>query len=568
MPNYVNPKYAQVWGSKGSYFDKDVAVKIVPAPIGGWDALSPLAVMEPKYAASMTNWVPRTGWLELRGGYNSWVTHASLTNPLSPVETLMAYRPASNNGVQKLFAASGTTISDVSTNGSSSDVVTSRSNARFQYCMFTPALGSNYLLAVNGADAGILEYNGSVWSTATITGTSTGIFAAINIFKRRVWLIEPSSTRANFLGTDAITGAATVIDIGPFLSKGGYLMAMGTWTVDGGNGPDDLAIFLSSEGQAVIYKGTDPSNADSWALVGVFDLPRPIGRRCFCRLGSDLMLITEQGVLPVSQALPLDSSSVRNVAVTNRIQTAMQNVATAYFTNFGWQFIAFPQQSLLFLNIPQIENSTQIQYVQNALTGAWTIFNGWNANCFEVYNGSLYFGGNDGGVNLAYAGGLDKVTPIVADVKCAFNYLEEPGRLKNANLVRPFLVADGTLTPTIQIDVDFEDTSVSAPVTILTPTGAIWDTSLWDGSNWSTGVATVINWQSCNALGTALAVRMIVNLAGGGSTSNVAASSVFDTGVFDTAIFDGNGAVVRSGLGIPVLQINAFELSVEYGGPV
>jgi len=565
MAKYIADKYATHWGTKGSYLDKDVAVKIVPSPIGGWDALSPLAVMEPKYAAAMTNWVPRTGWIELRGGYNAWNQHI---NGTTPVESLLVYRPSASNGAQSMFAASGSLIVNVSTNGSFSTVVTSKSSARYQYVNFTPSLGANYLLAVNGADTGIVTYNGTTWSNTAITGTATNIFAAINIFKRRVWLISPSSTVAYFLGTDAVSGAATSQDIGPFLSKGGYLMAMATWTVDGGNGPDDLAIFLSSEGQAVIYKGTDPSNANAWALVGVFDLPRPIGRRCFCRLGSDLMLITEQGVLPVSQALPLDSSAVRSVAISNRVQNAMTLSAQNYFSNFGWQFIAFPQQSLLFLNIPQVENVTQIQYVQNALTGAWTAFNGWNANCFEIYNGSLFFGDNTGNVNLAYAGGLDLVQPIVADVKCAFNYLDEPGRIKNANMVRPFLVADGTLTPTIQIDVDFENSTVSAPVTILTPSGAIWDTSQWDSANWSTGISTVLNWLSCNALGTALAIRMIVNLAGGGSATAVAQTSVFDTGVFDTMVFDGGGAVTRSGLGVPVLQINAFELSVEYGGPI
>ena len=70
---YVSKKYANNWQNKGGYLDKDVAIKIIPAPIGGWDAISPLAAMEPKYAASIVNWVPRTGWLELRGGYNAWV---------------------------------------------------------------------------------------------------------------------------------------------------------------------------------------------------------------------------------------------------------------------------------------------------------------------------------------------------------------------------------------------------------------------------------------------------------------------------------------------------------------
>lgn len=559
---FIKDKYAKQWGSKDSYFDKDVAIKIVPSPVGGWDAVSPLAAMEPKYAASITNWVPRTGWIEMRGGYNAWCQGITA----NPVNTLMAYRPP--NGTDILFAASGSAIYNVSTNGSPTISLSGLSGSKFQYVNFTPALGNSYLMAVNGLDAGIKTYNGTVWATQNPSGTSTGIFIGINVFKRRIWLISPNSTIAYFLGTDAITGAATALDLGAFMSKGGYLMAMATWTVDGGNGPDDMAVFITSKGQVIIYKGTDPTNANAWALVGVFDQPDPIGRRCFFRWGADLLLITIQGVIPLSQALPFDPSASRSVSITNRIQNAMLSAAQSYRANFGWQIISFPQQSLLLLNIPQVEGQTQIQYVMNTITGAWTAFNGWNANCFEIFNESLYFGDNSGNVNLAYAGGLDLVTPILADVKCAFNYLDEPGRLKNANLVRPFLVADGTLVPTIQIDVDFEDSTVFAPVTLLQPTGAIWDTSLWDAGVWSTGITTVLNWLSCNALGTALAIRMIVNLIGGGATSATSQSSVFDTGVFDTMVFDGNGAVTASGTGIPVLKINVFELAVEYGGPV
>ncbi len=562
MPNYVNPRYQQAWGTKGSYFDKDVAIKLVPAPVGGWDSISPLAAMEAKYAAAIINWVPRPGWIELRGGYNAWAQSLA-TNA---VNSLMCYRP--NTGIEKLFAATGTQIWDVSINGVPTLANSPVGGSKYQYVNFTPSLGLNYILCVNGVDSNILSYNGTAWATQTITGAGSAIFAGINIFKRRVWLVPINSTIVYFLGTDAITGAATAQDLGPFMSKGGYLMAMGTWTVDGGQGPDDLAVFITSRGQVIIYKGTDPTNANAWALVGVFDLPNPIGRRCFLRLGSDLLLITNQGVLPLSQSLPFDPSASRSVAITNRIQNAMTQAAQMYGANYGWQLITFPQQYLIILNIPQVESRTQVQYVQNALTGAWTQFNGWNANCFEIFNDSLYFGDNNGNVNLAYAGGLDLVTPILGDVQCAFNYLDEPGRLKNANMIRPFLVADGTLTPTIQIDVDFGTASVSAPVTILTPSGAVWDSSLWDSATWSSGSVTVINWLSVNALGTALAVRMIVNLAGGGTSSSVAISSVCDTGVCGTAIFDGNGAVTASGLGIPVLQVNVFELALEYGGPI
>ena len=555
----INPRFQ--FQKKEPYLAPDCDIKIAPAPIGGWDALSPQAVMDPKYAVTLKNWVPRTGYIEIRGGYNVWAQGISSAS----VETLMVYRPAT--GTEQLFAATGSQIFNVSNYGLPSLVRSGLSSARWQYINFQPAGGNNNICLVNGVDQYTL-YNGTIWSNPTITGIASNTLIGINAHKKRIWFIPINSTSAWYLGTDAIQGAVTEFPLGSFMTKGGFLMAMATWTVDGGNGPDDLAVFISSKGQAIIYKGTDPNNANAWQLVGVFDLPPPISRRCFTKVGSDVAVITTQGVLPLSQALPFDPSGVRSVAFTNRIQNAMLEAAQLGSTLFGWQITSFPQQSLVLLNVPQLENNTQVQYVMNAITGAWCQFNGWNANCFETYNESLYFGDNIGNVNLAYAGGLDLVSPILADMKCAFNYFDAPGRVKNATMVRPFLVADGTLFPTISIDVDFGDISPAAPVIILTPTGALWDISLWDASVWSTGSAPVINWLSATALGTALAIRMKVNLQGGGTSGTAAAQSVFDTGAFDTALFDGNGATVNSGQGVPVLRVNMFEINLESGGPI
>ena len=370
MAKYIKDIYAQQFGSKGSYLDKDVAIKFVPAPTGGWDAISPLAAMEPKYAVTLTNWVPRTGWCELRGGYNPWCQGLGSD---SAVETLMAYRP--NTGQQKLFAAAGTVIADVSDNGVIINEVTGLANAKFQHVMFTPAGGANYLGIVNGADDYML-YNGTTWSVPVVTGVNSSELVHINVFKRRIWFTQINSTSMWYLATDAIQGAATQFDLGAFMSKGGYMVGMATWTVDGGNGPDDLAVFITSEGQVIVYKGTDPDNANAWSLVGIFDLPKPIGRRCFLRLGSDVILITQTGALPLSQALPFDPVASRSVAITNRIQNAMLLAGQQYFSNFGWQMISFPQQSLVLMNVPQVANSTQVQYVMNAITGAWTEFTG------------------------------------------------------------------------------------------------------------------------------------------------------------------------------------------------
>ena len=552
-------RYMAMFSQKASSTGADTETKLIPPPIGGWDAISPLSAMDPKYARILTNWVPRPGWLELRGGYNAWAQGLSGGDP---VESLMAYRPA--GATDQLFAAAGGSIYNCSTNGVYTTVISGASNARWQHVNFTPANGSNYLLLVNGEDP-YIGWDGTTWAALPISGVSSSTFINITAFKRRLWFIPANSTTPYYLDTDAIQGTAHPFPLGSFMSKGGCVMAMGTWTIDGGVGPDDYAVFITSKGQAIVYKGTDPANANAFALVGVFDIPPPIGRRCLVKINSDLGIITTQGLIPASQALPFDPSSVRSIALTNQIQNAMVLAAQNGLDQFGWEVELYMLQTLMIMNVPQTENSSQVQYVMNMLTGAWCEFQGWNANCFEIFNNNLFFGDNDGNVNLAYTSSLDLTSPIVAEMACAFNYFDEPGRIKNLKMLRPLIIADGQVTPTLGVDVDFGTTALTSPVSIITPSGAVWDTSKWDNSTWSTGTVTVNQWLSVLALGTALSIKMQVNVAG--SNVVIAQNSVFDTGVFDTMVFDGNGATA-SGQNLLKLQVNSFEGLMEYGSPI
>ena len=139
----------------------------------------------------------------------------------------------------------------------------------------------------------------------------------------------------------------------------------------------------------------------------------------------------------------------------------------------------------------------------NTLTGAWCQFIGWNANCFEIYNNLLYFGDNLGNVAQAYIGDSDLFTNINADMQCAFNYFDDPGRTKRMTMVEPLLIAQGAITPSIGVDVQFSNSTTTAPVTTFTGAGtaALWDVAIWDQSLWTGGVVYQTNWLSVNALG-------------------------------------------------------------------
>lgn len=558
---WSNPTYGQMFAGKLPIFQQDVESKPAPVPTKGWDAISPLSNMEPDYAVVLDNAVPRPTWVEIRGGSSVWAQGLG-----DQVESLLVYRPA--EAAEEMFAAAGTQIFDVS---SISGPVLSASgfgSARWQYINFTPAAGTTRLIAVNGTDNAQI-YDGTSWTDLSITGVTTSTLINVASHKRRLWFIQKETTNAWYLATDAIAGAATRFEFGSLFSKGSFLVAMGIWTVDGGNGPDDLAVFVSNKGQVVIFKGTDPNNADAWFHVGTFNMPSPLGFRCFTSFGSDLLYITLEGLLPISKALPFDPSGVRSVALTNRIQNAMLAASQAGRNLFGWECKPFPLQSLLVMNVPVVENTSQVQFVMNTLTGAWCRFTGWDANCFEIYNESLYFGDNDGRVLLGYAGKSDIVNEIAMDIKTAFNYYDDPGRQKYMTMVRPYIVAGGDISPTFGVDIDFGDEDFNAPISSYVEFGSLWDTAVWDTDTWQSGGNERLfnDWQVIGAIGTAIALRMKVNLLPE-SLASTTTASVFDEGTFDNAVFDAGSIFSASGDSLPILRFNSFQVILENGNPV
>jgi hypothetical protein len=426
------------------------------------------------------------------------------TSPAGPIESLMAYHgPAA---VQRLFAARGSRIYDV-TAAAAMEAVLGLTNARWQHINFTTP-GGSFLYIVNGADDP-RHFNGTVWATPVITGITASQAIHINAHKNRIWFVLINSTNAAYLPTSSIAGAAQIFPLGPLMTKGGHLVAMGTWTMDSGWGPDDFAVFITSRGQVIVYAGTDPANANEWILKGVYDIGIPIGRRCLTKVGGDLAVITVDGVVSLSQAISMDRSTVNRSAITARIQKAMNAAAQSAQNNFGWQLITYPKGTASYLNVPITENVQQYQFVMNTLTGAWCRYIGMNGSCWELFMDNLYFGGNTGIVMLSDRGGTDNGTLIVADMKTAFNYLGDRGSPKRFPLMRALMRSDGTAIPDLTLNPDYQD---FAPETLASPfvgLGARWNQFFWnDGSLWSGGTISLADWVSATAIGYCVAMRM------------------------------------------------------------
>ena len=475
------------------------SAKSTPAPVGGWNAQDSLAGMRRDEAVLLDNWFPHAAGVRIRRGH---AEHASGVGA-GAVESLIGY---ASGAKRALLACGGGAIHDATAAGGVGEpLATGLANDRWQHVNF-----AGHAVFVNGADTPRV-YDGAEVRPTEVTGTGLAPkrLIAVNEFKSRLFVMEKNSLRAWFLATGAIAGPASRLDLAPFCKLGGELAAVGTWSRDGGAGVDDVAVFVTTMGEVLLFQGTDPASAATWALAGVFRIGAPVGRRCLVKVGPDLVLITADGFVPLSRVLPADRSAPQ-FALSDRIVHAVNHAVRKHGGNFGWEAVLYPCGNMALFNVPIAEGRTAHQYVVNLTTGAWCRFRGMNANCWAVFVDRLYFGGGDGKVHEADTGASDNGGAIVADGKSAFQYFGTPGRLKRFTMVRPNLAADGDLDVALELNVDFEDRPPTAAPTFSRSGGSPWDATDWGAGDWADDAQIAKDWLSVSGLGTAAALRIKV----------------------------------------------------------
>ena len=351
---------------------------------------------------------------------------------------------------------------------------------------------------------------GSYTVAKFITGVDSSNLAHVNLHKDRLYFVQENTLKFWYLGTNAISGAATSYDLGGVARMGGFIQAMGTWTLDAGYGVDDYAVFITNNGEAIVYKGSDPSDPTDWSLIGVWQLGQVFTRRCFFKFGGDLLLITQDGIVPLAGALQSSRLDPR-IYITDKVYNAVSEAADLYSTEFGWQIQYYAKFNMLIFNIPVIGG--QQQFVMHNITKAWANFTGIDTTCFESHNEDMYFGGN-GFVGKFYDGFSDNDTNIKATCQQAYSYFDARGQLKRFTMVRPILFVDnGTPTILCGINTDFETQNSLGQVSYnpaLISVG-VWDTSLWDDVEWGGGNNISKNWQGVTGIGYAAGIS--INIA-------------------------------------------------------
>jgi hypothetical protein len=474
------------------------------APVGGWRTDVTLADMPKDAAFQLDNFFPESNRVRARYGSNVFASGLGAT-----VQTIIPYLAAT----QKLFAAAGSVIYDITAGGVGVSAQTGMTSARWSVQQYNSASGS-FLRLVNGFDTPLL-FDGTSWVNTAITGTglTPSNLNVVVAYRSRLYFIEKQTCNIWYLGVDAVSGAATKLPVGGNMKFGGYLVGLGVWSIPNLSGVTQCLVMLSSEGEVIIYQGSDPTSAANFSLLGTFKVGHPLGYdRAMLNVGADIAIMTTDGIIPLTKAVSLDRGATDLGAITAPIApTWMQTVSDYGATSDEWQITPFAKRRMAIVNLP--ETAGPYQYVMNTETGAWCRFYGLSSTCWGTWNDRLFYGTASGNVIEAEVGSNDSSAPIDCLMVGSWQTLGDAIAPKYATTIGASLQAGVSTTFYIGVSKDYSTTIPEALSNILPAnTAGKWDVSLWDqgyfaGTNVSTKYAT------STAIGVALApvVRALVS---------------------------------------------------------
>lgn len=352
----------------------------------------------------------------------------------------------------------------------------------------------------------------------------TANFVGVVAWKSRLWFIEKNSTRAWYLPVNSVGGVLTSFDFGTKMQAGGPLANLYNWSFDGGSGLDTLLVAISTAGDVVIYQGTDPTQASTFGLQGVWRLPGvPFGRNIATDIGGDMAALSLRGLIPLSKLIIGNPTVDRTQYATYKVTPTFNQLAAAYGSQPGWSVMQHPQDNALLVAIPQPVGYQPLQLAMSFESRAWSQYRGLPINCGGVWvrQGSsgagpqFFFGTSDGRICVS-TGAVDGVqladptkwTAIPWSLLTSYQTGDDLS-FKLVKQVRPALLSGQGATNLLVVpkfDYDIAEPPDTSSVGL--PTGAAWDAGVWDSSSWQADLSPFVPTIGTSGMGRAVAIAI------------------------------------------------------------
>lgn len=500
-----------------------------PAPIGGLNVRDSIANMPEGDAIQLINWIPDSYGVRCRKGYRVWAENFPSDLPIQsilPYFDMAATYPATgflDNPTTmpgQLFAATKAGIYDI-TSATDAPVLdqalaSATNSGWFSSVMFSNSAG-NFMLACS-EDDGYFKYDGTSWVKITLGAGANQVsvgdptkFVHVSTWKRRAWFVEKDSTSVWYLATDAVTGAATELDLGSLMKNGGAVAFTANWTIDAGEGIDDFLVIVTTVGDVIIYKGSDPASASTFALVGVWSCGQvPVGRRGYAQFGGDLAIVSADGVFPVSHITRggADQLQATGKEYSSKIRAAIGPDLRSSFTSRGWDMLIHPSERLLVISAPDTTSRRNFQYALSTTQNEWTTFSDIPAYCFGSIGSYSFAGTLDGRVLLLFSSYFDNVqygestgSGIYGTIQQAYSNFESAAMSKMFTMLRPVFLSAAPPGVIADIYVNYAVATNDVFPSYTASSLALWDVAIFDVTAWSSIGGTYGDWVSVGGVG-------------------------------------------------------------------
>src|SRR4029077_7177879 len=180
--------------------------------------------------------------------------------------------------------------------------------------------GGEWMIVCNEAgDYPLRTKDGITWVTLDATGTPpltapdgadwiTGPAGPVEFghnltyvwkYRNRLFFIGADSMDAYYLDVDSVGGLLKRVPLAGAAAHGGKLLFGAVWSLDAGDGVDDKCCFFTTEGEALIFTGSNPGDDPHWRPEGRYQISQPLGMNGHVNIGGDLMVLTVDGIIPI-----------------------------------------------------------------------------------------------------------------------------------------------------------------------------------------------------------------------------------------------------------------------------
>lgn len=343
------------------------------------------------------------------------------------------------------------------------------------------------------------DYTNAIPGATFPNGLTSADMSFVWVYKNRLYFVEADTLNAWYLDIDSVGGDAKRFPLAGVFGLGGSLLFGQRWSLSSGGdgGLSEQCVFVSTEGEVAVYQGLSPDDTATWAQQGLYRVGRPLGKRAFIRGAGDIAIATSVGLVPLSKAIELDLTALTTASISYPIADAW-STAINLRGSVNWQGYIWPEKKVAVLAPPTGEHEPVI-YVANTETGAWSRFTGWDARCFEVFEGELYFGGPNGQVFKADRTGIDHDTPYTGTILPLYDDLGSPASLKIATVGRYIYRASIRVSANITWQGDYNESLPAPPnAANLQSAPSVWGLGVWGSSRWTTSLPRVLmdDWHS------------------------------------------------------------------------